>query len=206
MKFTLFPKNDRFFDLFTASARTVREGAEFLLAMTSDFTAIPEKAAELKRIETRGDRVTHEIVEHLNASFITPMDREDIYALARALDEVLDEIEGVGSRMEMFNVEEPTAECVELVNLIVQGTRKIEQVVTDLRAFGDQKKELAEVRFIEHQADLITRRMTAHLFHDPSANILNLIKWKEIYSRLEHTADRLEDVANTLDDIIVKHN
>ncbi len=204
MRFSLFPRNDRFFTLFSDSAGALREGAEFLLGMMRDFTDVPEKARELKQIESKQDRITHELVEHLNASFITPFDREDIYALARNLDEVLDEIEGVGSRMEMFAVEKPTAECVELGEIIVHASRHVEEAVQKLRGFNDTREVLREIRYLEHQADLITRRMTARLFHDANGDLLNLIKWKEIYARLEHTADRLEDVANTIEDILTK--
>ncbi len=205
MALALFPKNERFFELFSESAKTLREGADYLLYMVQHFTDVPAKAVELKKIESRGDHITHQIIEHLNASFITPVDREDIYALARGLDDVLDEIEGVGSRMDLFNVARPTAECVELVEIIVKAAGKIEQAVARLKKLTQIRDLLEEVSELEHQADQITRRMTAKLFHNGDSDVLHLIKWKEIYARLEHTADRLEDVANIIEDIIVKN-
>ncbi len=205
MPLALFPKNERFFELFSDSAKTLREGADYLLHMVQHFTDVPAKAVELKKIESRGDHITHQIIEHLNASFITPIDREDIYALARGLDDVLDEIEGVGSRMDLFNVARPTAECVELVEIIVKAAGKIEQAVARLKKLTQIRDLLEEVSELEHQADQITRRMTAKLFHTRDSDVLHLIKWKEIYARLEHTADRLEDVANIIEDIIVKN-
>ena len=206
MKRSIFPRNDRFFTLFNESARTVREGAEHLLHMVNEFSDVGAKAARLKQIESRGDKVTHEIIEHLNASFITPIDREDIYALARNLDQALDEIEGVGSRMELFNVDRPTAECKELVQIIVDASARIEQAVGQLKGFADSRPALAAVRDLEHRADHITRGMTAQLFHNGDSDVLNLIKWKEIYARLEHTVDQMEDVANIIEDIVVKQS
>jgi hypothetical protein len=205
MALSLFPRNDYFFELFARSAQIMRESAEFLLQMVQNFTDVPAKAVQLKQIESRGDKVTHEIIEHLNASFITPIDREDIYALARALDEVTDEIEGVGSRMDLFNVDKPTTECIKLVQIIVEAASKVEQATARLKKLEDARSFLAEVRHFEHEADHITRAETAKLFHNGGGDVLHLIKWKEIYARLEHTADRLEDAANIIEDIVVKN-
>src|SRR6267143_1964338 len=120
LAFSLFPRNDRFFDLFSLSASNIRLAAEQFLNMVIDYTNVAEKANRLKEVESEGDRLTHDIIDLLNSSFITPIDREDIYALAGKLDDVLDEIEGVASRMHLFAVEKPTAECVELVKIVVR--------------------------------------------------------------------------------------
>jgi hypothetical protein len=205
MGFSLFPKNERFFDLFQLSASNIRLAAEQFLNMVKDFTNVEEKANRLKEVESTGDSITHEIIELLNSSFITPLDREDIYALAGKLDDVLDEIEGVGSRMHLFAVDKPTAECVELVEIVVRQTEVIERAIKNLKQFLGIKEYLVEIHRLENQADQISRRMTAKLFHNGSVDVVNLIKWKEIYSRLEHTTDRCEDVANVIEDIVVKN-
>jgi predicted phosphate transport protein (TIGR00153 family) len=205
MAFALFPRNDRFFDLFSLSANNVRLGAEQLLNMVQDFQHVAEKAKGLKDVESQGDSITHEIIDVLNSSFITPIDREDIYALAGKLDDVLDEIEGLGARLHLFAVKQPTPECVELVQLIVRATEMIEKAVRNLKKFTDMKTFLVEIHSLENQADQITRAMVAKLFHEKQDDVLHLIKWKEIYGRLEHTADRCEDVANVLEDIMVKN-
>ncbi len=205
MGFSLFPKNDKFFDLFSLGAGNIRVAAEHFLDMVRNFTDIEAKANALKELESKGDSITHEIVDHLNASFITPIDREDIYALAGNLDDVLDEIEGVASRMVLFNVDRPTAQCVELAEIIVKASDSIEKAVTNLRHFSGLKEFLVEIHRLENQADQITRSETARLFHEGVDDVMNLIKWKEIYARLEHTADRLEDVANVIEDIVVKN-
>jgi len=205
MRFSLFPKNQRFFDLFSLSASNIRRAAEQLLTMVRDFTDVPEKAKRLKEVESDGDRITHEIIDFLNSSFITPIDREDIYALAGKLDDVLDEIEGVASRMHLFAVERPTPQCVELVEIVLRATEVIEDAVKNLKKFSGLKEFLVEIHRLENQADQITRQMTARLFQNGQNDVVNLIKWKEIYSRLEHAADRCEDVANVIEDIAVKN-
>jgi uncharacterized protein len=205
MGFSLFPKNDKFFDLFSQSASNILVGAQMFLNMIQDFTGVAEKANRLKEIESKGDSITHSIIDHLNSSFITPIDREDIYALAGGLDEVLDEIEGVASRMHLFAVERPTAECVQLGQIVVRAAELIEKAVRGLRHFSGLKEFLVEIHSLENQADQITRRMVAQLFHNGTQDVVGLIKWKEIYARLEHTTDRMEDVANVIEDIVVKN-
>jgi predicted phosphate transport protein (TIGR00153 family) len=205
MGFSLFPKNERFFDLFSLSASNIRLAAEQLYSMVKDFTDVKAKAERLKEVESKGDAITHEIIELLNASFITPIDREDIYALAGKMDDVLDEIEGVSSRMHLFAVERPTPECVELVKIVLDATEQIEKAVARMKKFSGLKDFLVEIHRLENQADQITRGMVAKLFHQNPPDLLNLIKWKEIYGRLEHTADRCEDVANVIEDIAVKN-
>jgi predicted phosphate transport protein (TIGR00153 family) len=206
MAFSLFPRNERFFDLFLLSANNIRLAAEQLLNMVQDFTDVAKKAQKLKEVEHEGDLITHQIIEHLNSSFITPIDRTDIYALAGKLDDVLDEIEGVASRLHLFNVDRPTQACIDLVKIVKAATEAIEKAVRLMPKMNRMKAFFIEVHSLENQADQITRALTAELFHNGQQDILTLIKWKEIYSRLEHTADRCEDVANVIEDISVKNS
>jgi predicted phosphate transport protein (TIGR00153 family) len=206
MGFSLFPRNDKFFDLFTQSASNITVAAEHFLALVENFTDVEAKANRLKEIESKGDSITHEIIEHLNSSFITPIDREDIYALAGNLDEVLDEIEGVASRLHLFAVDKPTQACIDLAKIIVKCADLIEKAVRNLRTFSGMKEFIVGIHSYENQADQITRHMTAKLFQENGHDgVVDLIKWKEIYARLEHTADRMEDVANVIEDIVVKN-
>ena len=205
MGFSLFPRNDRFFDLFSLSASNIRVAAEQFLNLVKDFTNVPEKAARLKEVESNGDSITHQIIELLNSSFITPIDREDIYALAGKLDDVLDEIEGAASRMHLFAVDTPTPECVKLVEIVVRQAEVIEEAVRNLKGMKGMQKFFVQIHSMENEADEISRRMVATLFHNGGIPVLDLIKWKEIYARLEHTTDRCEDVANILEDIVVKN-
>jgi uncharacterized protein len=205
MGFSIFPKNEVFFDLFTKSASNIRVAADCFLDMVHDYTHAEDKSERLKHLESLGDSITHDIIDRLNASFITPIDREDIFGLAGNLDDVLDEIEGVGNRMLLFAIDRPTPACIELAQLIVQGARAIECAITNLRRFSGIQDHLIEINSVENKVDEITRKMVGELFHQEAGDVVDLIKWKEIYARLEHTADRMEDVANVIEDIVVKH-
>jgi uncharacterized protein len=205
MGFSLFPKNDRFFELFSESAVNIRLAAECFLRMLEDYTDLEVKVNHIKEIESKGDSITHQVIDQLNSSFITPIDREDIYALAGRMDDVLDEIEGVSNRMLLFAVEKPTEECINLGRIILKAASMIEKAVANLKHFSNLKEFLVDIHSLENQADQITRRETARLFHEADVDVKSLIKWKEIYARLEHTADRMEDVANVIEDIVVKN-
>ena len=205
MAFSFFPKNERFFDLFSLSASNVRLGAEQLLNMVQDFSNVEDKAKKLCEVESAGDEITHNIIDFLNQSFITPIDREDIHALAGTLDNVLDEIEGIGSRLHLFAVEKPTRECVELVQLVVKATEFIEKAIRHLRKLDGIQEYLVEIHSLENQCDQISRYLVGQLFHSGQDDVISLIKWKEIYARLEHAADRCEDVADVIEDIMVKN-
>jgi len=205
MRFSLLPKNDRFFDLFSRSASNISTAARACLELVENYSGVEEKVHHIKELESAGDTITHEIIDYLNESFITPFDREDILHLAGNLDDVLDEIEGFSNRLLLFNIDRPTQECIEIMKIVVRAAELIEMAISHLKKFTGLQEFLIEVNSLENQVDGITRRMTAMLFHDPGIRVLDLIKWKEIYARLEHTADRMEDVANIIEDIVVKN-
>jgi uncharacterized protein len=206
MRLSIFPKSDRFYDLFSQSASNIHIAAVACLEMVENFHDVEAKAGHLKVLESKGDSITHEIIDTLNVSFIAPFDREDICNLAGNLDDVLDEIEGVANRLFLFHIEQPTAECIEILRIVVRSSELIETAVKNLRRFAGLQACIVEINSLENQVDQITRRMTAKLFHDRDISVMDLIKWKEIYARLEHTADRMEDVANTLEDIVLKNS
>jgi len=206
MRFWMAPKKDRFFELFSQSASNIHTAAETCLDMVQNFTEVEEKAGRLKQLESRGDFITHEIVAHLNESFFTPFGREDILALAGNLDEVLDEIEGFASRLCLFGIDRPTPECVQIMKIVLRSAELVEMAMKNLRHPSELKQSLLEISSLENQVDQITRCVTARLFHDQSIPACDLIKWKEIYARLEHTVDRMEDVANLIADIVAKNS
>lgn len=206
MRFSILPRNDQFFELFYQSASNINTAAKACLEMVENYSDIEGKAHHLKELESKGDLITHQIFDQLNASFITPFDRDDIFNLAENLDEVLDEIEGFANRLFLFNIDRPTPECFEILKIVVRSAELIESAIKNLRHFSKLKEFLIEINSLENQVDQITRRMTAKLFHNGTIGVLDLIKWKEIYARLEHTEDRLEDVANVIEDIVVKNS
>jgi len=204
--FSLFPRDEDFFALFRKQAGVVREGCDQLLAMASHFSEREERARKLKDLESAGDLVTHDILERLNRTFITPLERDDIHDLAIGLDDVLDAVEALASRLVLFHVPKITPAAESLIGLIAQCGGQIERAVAELKDLRDPKPLFAftiEINRLENEADHISREAVADLFsgqHD----LLDVMRWKELYGRLEGAADRCEDVANTIEAIVLK--
>ena len=158
----------------------------------------------LKDTEHRADLVTHEIVERLNRTFITPLEREDIHGLASSLDNVLDAAEAIGSRFVLFRVKTVRPEAIQLARIVAQAGVQIEKAVASLRDFEKLMPYTIELNRLENEADEISRAVVAELFnggHDP----IDVLRWKELYGRLEAAADMGEDVANILEAIVLKN-
>jgi uncharacterized protein len=203
--FRLLPTQPRFFDLFEDQANKVLEAAQALKEMVEHYENVDEKARHIKQLETDGDNITHSIIDRLNRTFITPFDREDIHALASGLDDVLDNIEGVASRLVLFGVRSVTPEAIELVSVIERSCAAIQIAMSHLRDLKGISAHLIRINDLENEADFISRNTTAQLFEQAS-DFRELIKWKELYGRLEATTDDCEDVANILEGIVVKNN
>lgn len=202
--FSLFPKEEDFFALYRRQAALVRRGCDQLHEMVERFDRLEERARDLKDTEHQGDLVTHEIFERLNRTFITPLEREDIHALASGLDDVLDAVEAIGSRLVLYRVPHTTPEAAQLTGIIARCGGQIEKAVDSLKDFKSLMAFTVEVNRLENEADSISREVTARLFsggHD----VLDVIRWKEIYGRLEGAADKCEDVANTIEGIVLKN-
>lgn len=203
MGFSLFPREEDFFTLFSRQAQLVRQGCDALHEMVERYDQLETRAKALKEIEHQGDLVTHEIFERLNRTFITPLEREDIHNLASGLDDVLDAAEAIGSRFLLFNVPAATPQAVQLTRIIGASGRQIEQAVGNLKGFKNLMAFTIEINRLENEADHISREAVADLFsgrHD----LLDVMRWKELYGRLEGAADRCEDVANTIEAIVLK--
>lgn len=210
MKLSLFPKDHKFFELFRRDAANLREGALALQELVDHFPEnrgdVEKKYEHIKRIEHQGDNITLEIITKLRDTFITPFEREDIHALTSGLDDVLDCIEGVASRMWTFNLERPTPAIKKLVDIIVKAVDQIVEAVDHLATLSHVHAFCKQINILEYEADVVCREAIADLFEkaETAAEIKDLIKLKEIYTRLEVAADRCEDVANVIEEIIVK--
>ena len=201
--FSLFPKDEDFFLLFRKQAELVRESCQQLHEMMQKFDRLEERAKALKEVEHRADLVTHEVFERLNRTFITPLEREDIHGLASGLDDVVDAAEAIGSRLLLFGVTESRPEAVRMTEILVASALQIEQAVENLRNLQNLMSFSIEIHRLENEADGISRQVVADLFsgrHD----ILDVMRWKEIYGRLENATDMCEDVANTIESIVIK--
>ena len=162
------------------------------------------KAERVKDLEHAGDTLTHEIVRRLNTTFVTPIDREDIYALGCRLDDVLDLIDAVADRLLLYKIEKPTEGCVAMAKIIVKTAEETDRAVHCLRTLSPfYHKHAVEVNRLENEADRLLKTLIAALFADVTDPI-EIIKWKEIYETLEEVTDRCEDVVNVIEGIMLK--
>lgn len=202
----IVPRERHFFDLLEAQSRIVVEGAEALVDLLNNFEDTAAKRKRIKDIEHRGDDTVHEIYEELNKTFITPIDREDITALASALDNILDMIDASANRLVRYRIDTPAPAMVDLAGVILTASREVSRAVGMIRDMenADEVERIAvEVNRLENVADDLMNTSVASLFQDSDA--IRIIKMKEIYERLEEATDYCEDVANVLSDIVAKN-
>ena len=204
MRFRLIPRDDRFFELFVEDAANVLNGARQLEAMLRTYDQPEARAVEIRESEHRGDEISHEIGHRLEATFVTPFDREDIYALISALDDVLDLIEESADTFVLYRVDAPTSTAVEQAVIIVKQAEILHEALVHLQGFKDLDRYWIEVHRLENEGDQIVRNAIARLF-DEERDPVNVLKWKDIYSLIEATIDKAEDAANIIERITIKH-
>ena len=204
MAFRLIPRETRFFDDFVAMAEQIRLGAAMLEEMLAPDKPIWDKADQIKEVEHKCDFLTHEIIQRLHRTFVTPLDREDIHTLARSLDDVMDAIDASAAVVRLYSIERVRPDARELTRLVRDSA---EQVVCAIRAL-EKRKGVAEcaveINRLENEADRAHQAAVSALFKDEKDAIV-IIKWKEILDFLEQATDRCEDVANVLEGVVVKH-
>lgn len=202
--FRLLPREETFFDLFTQAAGNTVAAARLLLDLLEDYTDVERKAEALKALEDKGDDLTHTIIDRLNRTFITPLDREDIFALAKQMDDVLDWIEASSARMVVYKITHSSPEAQELGRIILAECQAIAEAVRDLRHLDRIGGPVREINRLENLADHLQRDAIAKLFVKDSDPI-EVIKWKEIYETLEEATDQGEHVAHVLEGIHTKN-
>jgi uncharacterized protein len=202
--FRLIPREERFFDLFVEDAANVLDGARQLEAMLRTFDNPDKMAKKIRDTEHRGDEISRDIGRRLEATFVTPFDREEIHSLISNLDDILDLIEEVADTFVLYRIESPTKTSVKQAALVVQACDTIHQALSNLRGFRNLDKYVVEVRRIESEGDRLCRSAIAGLFDD-GAKTIEVLKWREIYTLLEATIDKCEDVAEQIERIVVKH-
>jgi predicted phosphate transport protein (TIGR00153 family) len=204
----LFPKPVGFLDLFGAAADNVLEAAKQFHALVADFRDVEIRTRKIKSLEHDGDRITHEAVDRLNKTFITPIDREDIYALITKLDDILDLIDAAAHRLVIYRIERPTAELVAIAEQLirpVEGIKRALLLLDNMKHSRQIVAECAEVTRLEHEADELHRVAIGTLF-DNERDPIQILKWKEIYENLEEATDRCEDVANVIEGVVIKNS
>ena len=203
----LFPKSNQFFDLFEKAANNMRHAAGLLQDFIANHTNLDGKLKKIEDAEHIGDQITHDTMEMLNKTFITPFDREDIHELASELDDILDLIYGAANKMVLYKIGQPTEGMRKVTDLLARSIDEVAKAVLRLRNQKNPQMILAqciEVNRIENEADEATRAAIALLF-EKEKDPIRLIKEKEILETLETATDRCEDLANVLEGIILKN-
>ena len=199
------PHGREFFDLFEEAAANAVRAADFLDQILADYPDRVELARDIVVCEQTGDRITHDIVQRLNSTFVTPIDREDILALASALDDIVDLIDEVSDYLQLYRIEAPMEQAQRLAHILVQATRQIAEAMPRLRTFADLRHYTVEINRLENDGDRITREAMASLF-DNGIDPMVVIRWKDIYERLEAAIDATEHAANILQGIVIKNS
>jgi len=202
----LAPRDREFFDLFEEAGGNILRAADLLDQMLSNY---PERRDALARdiliCEQEGDRITHDIIRRLNSTFVTPIDREDIFALASGLDDVVDYTEEVADYLGLYKIEAPMDQAQRLAHVLLQACRQLSEAMPRLRGFKDLSHYTVEINRLENDGDRIVREAVASLF-DTGIDPMVVIRWKDIFERLEAAIDSTEKVANTIEGIVIKNS
>lgn len=204
MRLRLLPREVTFFDLFNQAADNMLQAARMLRELLDDFRDVDRRADAIKTLEEKGDEIAHTILDRLNRTFVTPLDREDIFALIKQMDNVVDWIEAVSARMATYKIPHATDEARELAHIIVSQCEAIVDAVQNLRRLERAGGALREINRLENLADHVQRDAIAKLFGS-NGNPIDIMKWKEIYETLEEATDQGEDVANVIEGIHAKN-
>jgi predicted phosphate transport protein (TIGR00153 family) len=208
VKLRIFPREESFFDLFEAAADNLADAARLLQDMVEDFVDPEMKAKRLTDCEHEGDRLTHAILSRLNSTFITPFEREDIYALAANLDDVVDSLEAAADMMVLHRVTEPIDEVVEQCRLVRDAAEETASGLKHLRRLDEESLRAYWIRIneLENEGDRLYRHARADLYNfDAEHPAQFLLRWKDIVDEIEQALDELEHVAHTVESIVLKH-
>jgi len=202
--FRLIPREEKFYTDFQALADELQRGAALLESMLAPDHPLWEKADEIKEVEHKCDVLTHEIIQRLNRTFVTPLDREDIHELARSLDDVMDAIDASATLVRLYRLERVRDGARELAQIITACTREIRPALHALEQNKGLITHAIEINRLENEADRAHQQAVSRLFDDERDPIL-VMKWKETLDFLEMATDRCEDVANVLEGVMVKN-
>jgi len=198
------PRERELFDLFEEAGANIVRASELLERMLDQWPEQSELARDVRDCEHEGDRITHDIIQRLNSSFVTPIDREDVYALASALDDIVDYIEEVSDFLGLYRIEAPLEKAIELSRILHEASRAIADAIPRLRTFRDIRHYTVEVNRLENEGDRVLREALATLF-EHGIDPMQVIRWKDIFERLEDAIDSTESAANILEGIVIKN-
>lgn len=204
MAIRFIPREEKFFDDFKALADELQRGARLLEEMLAPDKPIWDKAEEIKEVEHKCDFLTHEIIQRLNQTFVTPLDREDIYGLARSLDDVMDAIDASAAMVRLYRLDSVRFGARELARIVTASTEQVRLALNFMEKRTGILEYAVEINRLENEADRIHQQAVSRLFDD-ERDPITVMKWKETLDFLEAATDRCEDVANLLEGVMVKH-
>jgi uncharacterized protein len=202
----VFASRDRvYFELFEEAGQNMLRASGLLEQMLSNYPDSKDLAAEILVCEQEGDRITHDIIDRLNHTFVTPIDREDILSLASALDDIVDYTEEVADFLGLYKIEAPMDQAIKLARVLEAASRQIAAAIPRMRGFRDMSSYTVEINRLENEGDRITREAIASLF-DGGIDPMVVIRWKDLFERLESGIDAAEHVAYILEGIVIKNS
>ena len=200
----LTPQKREFFDLFNQASANARDIAQLLVDLLDDWPASREKLRDIREAEHEGDRLTHEVVNLLNRTFVTPLDRDDMYRLASAIDDVCDFVDEAADNIDAYEVTDVPQKAREQAAVIHRAASRLHEAVRLLEGFKDSRRQLVALRELEDEGDRLSREAIADLFR-AGADPLVIIRWKDIHEQLEEAVDACENAADVLEAILVKN-
>lgn len=205
--FSIIPRETAFFDLFEKAATIVHDASQAYATVVRDYSRRDEQISRIRQFEHDGDEVVHRTLEKLDTTFITPFDREDIHELMKLMDDVIDEIDAASKRFTLYQIHEPTPWIIKQTEILVRSSMLVGEAIKKLRNLrrpnGLQQK-LVEIHLLENMGDENNHSAVAELYATTKDPILAM-KWKEIYDLTERAIDRCEDIANTIEAIVLKN-
>jgi predicted phosphate transport protein (TIGR00153 family) len=205
VRLRLTPRTTEFYDLFCKAGENALEAAQLAERRFRDYPNAEVTQADVKAVETAGDAITHDLINLLNTQYVTPFDREDIYELATALDDVVDFIEEATDLLELYGIESPTKHALEQCRILVQAVEQLNLALTRLKGMRGVQEALVELKRFEDEGDRVAHDAIAALFRDDRIDPLIVIRWKDVYDALERALDAAEHAANVIGNIVVKN-
>jgi uncharacterized protein len=205
VRLSLIPRTTEFYDLFARAGENALDAARHAETRFREYPNSSVTQADVKAIETRGDELTRELIQLLNTQYITPFDREDIYELATALDDVVDYIDEAADLLELYGIESTTAHAVEQCRILVLAVEQLSAALARLKGMRGIQEPLVELKRLEDEGDRVVHDAIAALFRDDRIDPLIVIRWKDIYEGLERALDAAEHAANVIANVVVKN-
>jgi uncharacterized protein len=205
MRVSLVPRTAEFYELFARAGQNAVEAASLAERRFREFPNSTVRYADIKECEHEGDRLTHDIIQLLNTQYVTPFDREDIYQLATAIDDVVDHIDEASDLLELYGVESTARPALDQCRILVEAVEHLSNGLSELKGLRGVQRELVSLKEHEDEGDRVVRDAIADLFRDSRIDPLIVIRWKDIFEALEAAIDASETAGNVLGNIVVKN-